>query len=252
MRTRTTSDACCGCATVKWSPPRTARAGGDRACSYEARLEPTGPVLMSVQPSPAITVAFAVPKGDRPELIVQKLTEIGADVIVPMMTARSIVRWDAAAARKHGERLSRVAREAAMQSRRTRLPTRGAPDLVHRGRHPSGGGRRRARRRVAGGIDRRSSSSAPKAAGRRQSSRPHPPPSVWATRCCGRKRRRSWHARSWWRRAPVQSTRESKESLFVKMVHKSLLCVASVIRSRLVHISATHRRFPAHERQLLS
>lgn len=94
-----------------------------RSCVFVGgALEPTGPVLVSVQPSPAIAVAFAVPKGDRPELIVQKLTEIGADVIVPMMTARSIVRWDAPRARKHGERLSRVAREAAMQSRRVRLP----------------------------------------------------------------------------------------------------------------------------------
>ncbi len=94
-----------------------------RQCVFaRGTLEPTGPVLTSVHPRPAIAVAFAVPKGDRPELIVQKLTEIGADVIIPMMTARSIVRWDAPRARKHGERLSRVAREAAMQSRRTRLP----------------------------------------------------------------------------------------------------------------------------------
>jgi 16S rRNA (uracil1498-N3)-methyltransferase len=85
-------------------------------------LEPTSPVLTSVPPKPAVAIAFAVPKGDRPELIVQKLTEIGADVIIPMMTARSIVRWDGPRARKHGDRLSRVAREAAMQSRRTRLP----------------------------------------------------------------------------------------------------------------------------------
>ena len=94
-----------------------------RPCVFaRGAVEPTGPVLTSVQLRPAICVAVAVPKGDRPELIVQKLTEIGADVIIPMMTARSIVRWDAPRARKHGERLSRVAREAAMQSRRTRLP----------------------------------------------------------------------------------------------------------------------------------
>ena len=85
-------------------------------------LAPAGPVLTSVELRPAVAVAFAVPKGDRPELIVQKLTEIGADVIIPMMTARSIVRWDAPRSAKRGERLSRVAREAAMQSRRTRLP----------------------------------------------------------------------------------------------------------------------------------
>ena len=33
-------------------------------------------------------------KGERPELVVQKLTELGVDRIVPFVTARSVVRWD--------------------------------------------------------------------------------------------------------------------------------------------------------------
>jgi 16S rRNA (uracil1498-N3)-methyltransferase len=55
---------------------------------------------------------------------VQKLTELGADGIVPFVAARSVVRWqpgDERAAR-HVERLRRVAREAASQSRRNWLP----------------------------------------------------------------------------------------------------------------------------------
>ena len=62
-------------------------------------------------------------KGDRPELVVQKLTELGVDVIVPFVAARSVVRWDDERAGRHAERLAKVAREAAMQCRRPWLPT---------------------------------------------------------------------------------------------------------------------------------
>jgi len=54
---------------------------------------------------------------------VQKLTELGIDVIVPFVAQRSVVRWDAERSARHHERLTRVAREAAMQCRRARLPT---------------------------------------------------------------------------------------------------------------------------------
>ncbi|MCU1346901.1 MAG: methyltransferase, RsmE family, partial [Acidimicrobiia bacterium] len=66
-------------------------------------------------------------KGDRPEWLVQKLTEIGVDRIVPLVAARSVVRWDGDRATSALERLRRVAREAAMQSRRPRLPVVEAP-----------------------------------------------------------------------------------------------------------------------------
>lgn len=73
-------------------------------------------------PSPAVSVAFALTKGERPEWTVQKLTEIGVDRIVPFTAARSVVRWDADRAERSVKRLRRVAREAASQSRRTWLP----------------------------------------------------------------------------------------------------------------------------------
>ena len=97
--------------------------GTARGAAGDVTLEPTGPVLLDERPRPPIAVAFAVPKGDRPELVVQKLTEIGADEIIPMLTARSVVRWDDARARRHHARFVRIAHEAAAQSRRTWLPT---------------------------------------------------------------------------------------------------------------------------------
>ena len=99
-------------------------AGSWRMCSWGAggELEPTGPEV-DEGPAPApVTIAFAVTKGERPEWVVQKLTEIGVDAIVAFRAARSVVRWDDAKAAEHVARWRRVAREAAMQSRRTRLP----------------------------------------------------------------------------------------------------------------------------------
>ena len=85
-------------------------------------VEPTGEVVSLERPDPPITVAFALTKGDKPELVVQKLTELGVDVIVPFRAARSIVRWDAdRAAAQHGRWVA-IARGAMAQSRRCWTP----------------------------------------------------------------------------------------------------------------------------------
>jgi 16S rRNA (uracil1498-N3)-methyltransferase len=97
-------------------------AGAWRPCRLGDDPEPVGEVRSVARPSPAIGVAFALIKGGRPELVVQKLTELGVDRIVPMTADRSVVRWDGAKATSHLERLRRVAREAVQQSRRAWLP----------------------------------------------------------------------------------------------------------------------------------
>jgi 16S rRNA (uracil1498-N3)-methyltransferase len=71
---------------------------------------------------PVRTVITAIPKGDRLEWMVQKLTEFGVDRVVLLHAERSVVRWDDARAGKQLPRLQRIAKEAAMQSRRTWLP----------------------------------------------------------------------------------------------------------------------------------
>jgi 16S rRNA (uracil1498-N3)-methyltransferase len=72
--------------------------------------------------APALTVAFAPVKGERPEWVVQKLTELGIDRIVPLRSERSVVRWSGARGKTTVEKLRRVAREAAAQCRRVWLP----------------------------------------------------------------------------------------------------------------------------------
>lgn len=97
-------------------------AGGRLRCRFGPALEPAGDVERLPRPVPEITVAFALVKGQRPEWAVQKLTEIGVDRIVPLLAARSVVRWPPGEAGGQLTRLRRVAREAAMQSRRVWLP----------------------------------------------------------------------------------------------------------------------------------
>ncbi len=106
-------------------------AGSWRICRLgsgpEGEDEPAGEVVFVEAPQPPITIGFALIKGGRPELVVQKLTELGVDAIVPFTAEHSVVRWDADRATRHTERLRRVAREAAMQSRQVHLPEIGEP-----------------------------------------------------------------------------------------------------------------------------
>lgn len=88
-------------------------------------VHPDGDVVVEEAPRPESewrTVGCAVAKGDRPEWVVQKLTELGLDRIVLFESARTVVRWDERKRAAQLERLRRVAREAAMQSRRVVLP----------------------------------------------------------------------------------------------------------------------------------
>lgn len=114
-------------------------------CAYtgagrpEAALEVVGPLATEPGPSSAVTVAFAPVKGDRPEWVVQKLTELGVDRIVPLQAARSVVHWSGDREVKALDRLRRVAREAAAQCRRVRLPeVAGVTDLGALGPTPGG------------------------------------------------------------------------------------------------------------------
>ena len=98
-------------------------AGAWRECVVTGgALRADGDVERVAAPAPVITIGFALTKGDKPELTVQKLTELGVDRIVPIAAARSIVSWDDAKATRNVERLRAVARAAAMQSRRAFMP----------------------------------------------------------------------------------------------------------------------------------
>jgi len=73
-------------------------------------------------PDPLITVVQAIPKGERAELAVETMTEVGVDVIVPWQAERCVARWLAGRAPKALGRWRSAAREAAKQARRARVP----------------------------------------------------------------------------------------------------------------------------------
>ena len=73
-------------------------------------------------PSPRLAVAQALPKGDRGELAVELMTEVGVDTVIPWAAERSIAKWQAERGQKALAKWRATAREAAKQSRRAWLP----------------------------------------------------------------------------------------------------------------------------------
>ncbi len=74
------------------------------------------------EPKTAVYVIQALAKGDKIETVIQKCTEIGAAGIVIVQTERSVVQLAAAKVPERVERWRKVAREAASQSQRDRVP----------------------------------------------------------------------------------------------------------------------------------
>jgi 16S rRNA (uracil1498-N3)-methyltransferase len=74
------------------------------------------------RPRPRLVVVQALPKGDRAELAVQMLTEVGADVVVPWAASRCVVQWRDERAEKGLAKWRSHAREAGKQARRWWLP----------------------------------------------------------------------------------------------------------------------------------
>ena len=65
-----------------------------------------------------VTVYQGLPKADKLELVVQKLTELGAARLVPVKMERCVVKLNDKDAQKKQERLQKIAREAAKQCKR--------------------------------------------------------------------------------------------------------------------------------------
>jgi 16S rRNA (uracil1498-N3)-methyltransferase len=99
--------------------------GSWRLCIFigsDPWVEAIGETRFSPRSTDLVTVGFVPVKGDRPEWVVQKLTEVGVDRIVVLRSERSVVRWEGARANGVLDRLSKVAASAAAQSRRPWIP----------------------------------------------------------------------------------------------------------------------------------
>lgn len=74
-----------------------------------------------------VTIAQALPKGDKLDLVVQKGTELGACAFLPFQAERSIVHWDEKKCKKKAARLQKISKEAAEQSHRNYIPRVNVP-----------------------------------------------------------------------------------------------------------------------------
>jgi 16S rRNA (uracil1498-N3)-methyltransferase len=97
----------------------------------ECEVTATGKALLDVvvrdvssvpAPIPELVVVQALPKGDRGELAVELLTEVGVATIVPWAAARSVAVWRGERAAKSLAKWRSTAREAAKQARRAWFP----------------------------------------------------------------------------------------------------------------------------------
>ncbi|MEU3455933.1 16S rRNA (uracil(1498)-N(3))-methyltransferase [Micromonospora sp. NPDC006766] len=78
---------------------------------------------------PRLVVVQGIAKGDRGELAVQAMTEVGVDEIVPWAASRSVTQWRGDRGVRAREKWAATAREAAKQARRAWLPVvAGTPD----------------------------------------------------------------------------------------------------------------------------
>lgn len=79
-------------------------------------------LAMNNEPAVSVWIGQSLPKGDKMETVIQRCTEIGATRFYPFTSARTIVKYDG---KKEGRRLLRwgkIAKEAAEQAQRNRIP----------------------------------------------------------------------------------------------------------------------------------
>lgn len=86
-----------------------------------------GPRRARAAPRALLWLAFAPPRGDRADLVVQKAVELGVARLLPFEAARSVVRLDAERGASRAARWSRIAAEAARQCGRADVPEVEAP-----------------------------------------------------------------------------------------------------------------------------
>lgn len=95
---------------------------------YEASLPAQdGPVALGPRgevppPGALVWLAFAPPRGDRADLVVQKAVELGVKRLIPFEAARSVVRLSAERGASRAGRWQRIAAEAARQCGRADVP----------------------------------------------------------------------------------------------------------------------------------
>jgi 16S rRNA (uracil1498-N3)-methyltransferase len=116
---------------LRLAPGERVRVGDGRGVVAEGDVVDAGPSGLRVrvtarrevpEPAPELVLVQALPKGDRGPLAVELATELGVDRIVPWAASRCVTRWRDDRADKGVTKWRSVARTAAKQSRRARVP----------------------------------------------------------------------------------------------------------------------------------
>jgi 16S rRNA (uracil1498-N3)-methyltransferase len=94
--------------------------------AWDASFTGTELRLGARRPAPApaavVWIAFALPRGEKADWVVQKATELGVARLVPWQAERSVVRLEGRRAAERAERWRRIAAEAARQCGRSEVP----------------------------------------------------------------------------------------------------------------------------------
>jgi 16S rRNA (uracil1498-N3)-methyltransferase len=104
-----------------------------RGAVFPARVDPAfttlslGPRRETPRRGAPIWLLFALAKGEKADLVVQKATELGAERLVPFAADRSVVRLAPDKGEERAGRWRRIAEEAARQSGRADVPDVAAP-----------------------------------------------------------------------------------------------------------------------------
>lgn len=105
--------------------------GDGQGTVYRGRIVAAGPKSVRVHlEEPAvppesplnITLLQSLAKGEKMDLIVRQSVELGVSRFIPVVTGRSIPRWDQSKERRRLARWQSIARAAAAQCRRGRIP----------------------------------------------------------------------------------------------------------------------------------
>lgn len=104
--------------------------GADRECLASVEELMKDEVLLKLledrpmagEPKIPLWIAQSLPKGDKLETVIQKGTEVGVSAFLPFVSARTIVQYDAKKETKRLERWRKIAKEAAEQAHRGKVP----------------------------------------------------------------------------------------------------------------------------------
>lgn len=118
LRLRDGETVCVSDGVGRWCLAAVGDGGAGRASAGTFVLEPTSEVFFDEVTHAPLTIASAIPKGDRLDWMVQKATELGVDRLQLLHSERSVVRWKDSRVAHQLARLSRISDEAARQSRR--------------------------------------------------------------------------------------------------------------------------------------